>query len=131
MSETPSTSTKDAAQDAQLAVLEAKVEHVIGHQKEVTQRVRKLEKWVAGAAAVIAVGGAVVGFAIAADAKPGEQVFINAWADKIRQYELERNLTSPNHSIDGALDKLEESDDGDKFVRSDDGMQVKSIFAIR
>lgn len=132
MSETPSTSTKDAAQDAQLAVLEAKVEHVIGHQKEVTQRVRKLEKWVAGAAAVIAVGGAVVGFAIAADAKPGEKVFIDAWAEKLRQYEMERNLTSPIISIDGALNDLEENDDeGDQFVRSDDGMQVRSVFSVR
>ena len=123
--------TLDTTQEVRIVVLQNKVERLEEKQVELLDRLRTVEKWVAGAAAVIAVGGAVVGFAIAADAKPGEQVFINAWADKIRQYELERNLTSPNHSIDGALDKLEENDDGDKFVRSDDGMQVKSIFAIR
>ena len=123
---------KDADQDAQLAVLTAKVDHIVDHSKEVTERVRKLEKWVAGAAAVVAVGGAFIGFSIAADAKPGEKVFIDAWAEKFRQYELERNLTSPIISIDGALNNLEENDDeGDKFVRSDDGMQVKSIFVVR
>tara|TARA_A100001201_G_scaffold129776_1_gene115278 strand:- start:134 stop:481 length:348 start_codon:yes stop_codon:yes gene_type:complete len=75
---------KDAEQDTKLAVLESTVDNSVRriemvHKRvdgtnetleELRQRVRKLEMWVAGAAAVISAAITVIGIAIAAEAKP-------------------------------------------------------------
>ena len=75
---------KDAEQDTKLAVLESTVDNSVRriemvHQRidrtmedleELRGRVRKLEMWVAGAAAVISAAITVIGIAIAAEAKP-------------------------------------------------------------
>ena len=53
--------TLDTAQEVRIAVLIAKVERIDERQAELTDRVRTLERWVAGAAAVIAAGSAVIG----------------------------------------------------------------------
>jgi hypothetical protein len=106
------TNKKDAEQDSKLAVLEAKVEHMIGHVAELTERVRKTEKWIAGAAAVIAVATAVIGFVLAADAKPvnakeDERLLIyHEMVENIRQYNLERDATLPADSINKALQEI-------------------------
>ena len=74
---------KDAEQDTKLAVLESTLENSVRriemvHQRidrtmedldELRQRVRKLEMWVAGAAAVVSAAITIIGIAIAADAK--------------------------------------------------------------
>ena len=75
---------KDAEQDTKLAVLESTLDNSVRriemvHQRidrtmedldELRQRVRKLEMWVAGAAAVTSAAITIIGLAIAADAKP-------------------------------------------------------------
>ena len=75
---------KDAEQDKKLAVLESTLENSVRriemvHQRidrtmedldELRQRVRKLEMWVAGAAAVVSAAITIIGIAIAADARP-------------------------------------------------------------
>ena len=75
---------KDAEQDTKLAVLESTVDNSVRriemvHKRvdgtnetleELRQRVRKLEMWVAGAAAVVSAAITIIGIAIAADAKP-------------------------------------------------------------
>ena len=53
--------TLDTAQEVRIAVLIAKVERIDERQAELTDRVRTLARWVAGAAAVIAAGSAVIG----------------------------------------------------------------------
>ena len=75
---------KDAEQDTKIAVIDSTLENSLRriemvHQRidrtmedldELRQRVRKLEMWVAGAAAVISAAITVIGIAIAAEAKP-------------------------------------------------------------
>ena len=75
---------KDAEQDTKLAVLESTLDNSVRriemvHQRidrtmedldGLRQRVRKLEMWVAGAAAVVSAAITIIGIAIAADAKP-------------------------------------------------------------
>ena len=64
----------DAKQDQEIALLKHRVEQLEGEDdnemiKELRERVRKLEKWVAGAAAVIAAATFVIGIAVAVDSK--------------------------------------------------------------
>ena len=75
---------KDAEQDTKIAVMDSTLENAIRriemvHQRidgtnesleELRQRVRKLEMWVAGAAAIVSAAITIIGIAIAADAKP-------------------------------------------------------------
>ena len=75
---------KDAEQDTKIAVMDSTLENSIRriemvHQRidgtnetleELRQRVRKLEMWVAGAAAVVSAAITIIGIAIAADARP-------------------------------------------------------------
>ena len=64
----------DAKQDQEIVLLKHRVEQ-LEHQddnemiKELRERVRNLEKWVAGAAAVITAATFVIGIAVAVDSK--------------------------------------------------------------
>ena len=68
---------KDAQQDQEIALLKHRVEQLERDDtssdgemvKELRQRVRKLEKWVWGAGAVISTAITVIGLAMAGDAK--------------------------------------------------------------
>ena len=60
---------KDADQDQEIALLKHKIDDTDALAEELRQRVRKLERWVGGAAAVISAAITVIGIAIAADAK--------------------------------------------------------------
>lgn len=74
---------KDAEQDTKLAVLESTLENSVRriemvHQRidrtnedleKLTDRIRVLERWVAGAGAVIAAATFIIGIAVSADAK--------------------------------------------------------------
>jgi hypothetical protein len=75
---------KDAEQDTKIAVMDSTLENSLRriemvHKRvdgtnetleELRQRIRKLEMWVAGAAAVVSAAITIIGIAIAADAKP-------------------------------------------------------------
>ena len=75
---------KDAEQDTKIAVMDSTLENAIRriemvHKRvddtnetleELRLRVRKLEMWVAGAAAVVSAAITIIGIAIAADARP-------------------------------------------------------------
>lgn len=54
----------DTAQEVRIAVLIAKVERIDERQAELTDRVRTVERWVAGAAAVLAAGSALIGILV-------------------------------------------------------------------
>tara|TARA_Y100000004_G_C8908886_1_gene409977 strand:+ start:890 stop:1174 length:285 start_codon:yes stop_codon:yes gene_type:complete len=74
---------KDAEQDTKLAVLESTLENSVRriemvHQRidrtnedleKLTDRIRVLERWVAGAGAVIAAATFIIGIAVSVDAK--------------------------------------------------------------
>ena len=95
---------KDANQDQEIALLKHRIEDTEEMASELRDRVRKLEKWVWGAAAVISAGIALVGLISAADAKmfDDEKTFA-IMAQKIRQWEIDENKTKPNDIIDNAL----------------------------
>ena len=53
----------DATQETRLVVLQLKVERLEEKLADIRERLKVVEKWVIGAAAVIAAGGTVIGFA--------------------------------------------------------------------
>jgi len=55
--------TLDAKQETRLVVLQLKVERLEEKQDELRERLKVVEKWVIGAAAVIAAGVTLIGFA--------------------------------------------------------------------
>ena len=59
----------DAKQDKEIAVLTHQVEDLQRVVKDLRDRIRKNEKWIAGAAAVIAAATFVIGIAVAVDSK--------------------------------------------------------------
>tara|TARA_R100000008_G_scaffold86152_1_gene78129 strand:+ start:3881 stop:4087 length:207 start_codon:yes stop_codon:yes gene_type:complete len=55
--------TLDARQETRLVVLQLKVERLEEKQEELRERLKVVEKWVIGAAAVLAAGVTLIGFA--------------------------------------------------------------------
>ena len=55
--------TLDAKQETRLVVLQLKVERLEEKQEDLRERLKVVEKWVIGAAAVLAAGTTVIGFA--------------------------------------------------------------------
>ena len=53
----------DATQETRLAVMQLKIERLEEKQYELRERLKVVEKWVIGAAAVLAAGTTVIGFA--------------------------------------------------------------------
>ena len=53
----------DATQETRLAVMQLKIERLEEKQEELRERLKVVEKWVIGAAAVLAAGTTVIGFA--------------------------------------------------------------------
>ena len=60
---------KDAEQDQEIVLLKHRIEESEQKSEELRQRVRKLERWVWGAGAVISAAITIIGLAMAADAK--------------------------------------------------------------
>ena len=53
----------DATQETRLAVMQLKIERLEEKHDELRERLKVVEKWVIGAAAVLAAGTTVIGFA--------------------------------------------------------------------
>ena len=53
----------DAAQETKITVMQLKIERLEEKQEELRERLKVVEKWVIGAAAVLAAGTTVIGFA--------------------------------------------------------------------
>jgi hypothetical protein len=60
---------KDADQDQQIALLVHRIEDTEKLSEELRERIRKLEKWVWGAGAVITAAITIIGIATAVDSK--------------------------------------------------------------
>ena len=60
---------KDAHQDQEIALLKHRIEDTEKMAEELRERVRKLERWVWGAAAVISAAITIIGLAMAAESK--------------------------------------------------------------
>ena len=112
----------DHSPETKIAILEAKVEHMMGHVKDLTLRVRANEKVVAIVSAIGIGAGGIIGstaFAPKAEAYPdylnprgtepypgmlsGPAAGANEWISKMRQWELEQNMKDPAFDINNAL----------------------------
>jgi len=99
---------KDANQDQEIALLKHRIEDNEQTTGELRERVRKLEKWVWGAGAVIAAAITLIGFVTAADAKQfEEEQSVGVLTDKIRQYEAEKKRTPVEEVLKNALKEWE------------------------
>ena len=108
--------------ETKIAILEAKVEHMMGHVKELTLRVRANEKVVAIVSAIGICAGGIIGstaFAPKAEAYPqyleprtqqpypgmlsGPAAGANEWIQRMREWELEQSMKDPAFDINSAL----------------------------
>ncbi len=108
--------------ETKIAILEAKVEHMMGHVKELTLRVRANEKVVAIVSAIgIGAGGIIGSIAFAPEAEafpqhlepqtqqpydgmlPDNSNTANIWIQKMRNWEAEQRRTDPEFDINSAL----------------------------
>ena len=53
----------DASQETSITVMQLKIERLEEKQQDLRERLKVVEKWVIGAAAVLAAGTTVIGFA--------------------------------------------------------------------
>ena len=130
------------SQETKIAILEAKVEHMMGHVKELTMRVRANEKVVAIVSAVGIGAGGIIGstaFAPKADAYPqyleprtqepypgmlsGPAAGANEWISRMRQWELEQSLKDPAFDINNAL--------AEYFNGSDDPTEQEELLQLQ
>jgi len=113
---------KDAEQDTKIAVIDSTLDNSIRriemvHKRvddtndeieKLRERVRKLEKWVWGAGAVITAAVTLIGFVTAADAKQfEEEQNVGVLTEKIRRYEIEKNRTPVEDILKNALKEWE------------------------
>jgi hypothetical protein len=130
------------SQETKIAVLEAKVEHMMGHVKELTMRVRANEKVVAIVSAIGIGAGGIVGttaFAPKADAFPqyleprstqpypgmlsGPAAGANEWIQRMREWELEQSMKDPAFDINSAL--------AEYFNGSDDPTEQEELLQLQ
>ena len=104
---------KDAEQDQEIALLKHRIEDAEKMTEELRERVRKLEKWVWRAGAVISAAITLVGLIAAipddADARSfyEEDKSIGVLTHQIKQWESEKNRTPSDDVIDNALKEWE------------------------
>ena len=127
--------------ETKIAILEAKVEHMMGHVKDLTLRVRANEKVVAIVSAIGIGAGGIIGsiaFAPEAEAFPGyleprtQQPYpgmlsgpaagANQWIQKMRQWELEQSMRDPGFDINNALAEF--------FNGSDDPTEQEELLQL-
>ena len=130
------------SQETKIAILEAKGEHMMGHVKELTMRVRANEKGVAIVSAIGIGAGGIVGttaFAPKAEAYPdylnprstepypgmlsGPAAGANEWISKMRQWELEQNMKDHAFDINSAL--------AEYFNGSDDPTEQEELLQLQ
>ena len=129
------------SQETKIAIPEAKVEHMMGHVKELTMRVRANEKGVAIVSAIGIGAGGIVGttaFAPKADAypeylEPRTQVIPGSLSnssqmaqdviDKFREWEWEQERTDPEFDINNAL--------AEYFNGSDDPTEQEELLQLQ
>jgi len=114
---------KDAEQDTKIAVMNSTLDNSIRriemvHKRvddtneeieKLRERVRKLEKWVWGAGAVITAAITLIGFVTAADARTfeKEEMTVGVLTQKIKQYEAEKKRTPIEDVLKNALKEWE------------------------
>ena len=127
--------------ETKIAILEAKVEHMMNHVTELTKRVRAVEKVCAIVSAVGIGAGGIIGstaFAPKADAYPqyleprtqepypgmlsGPAAGANEWIQRMREWELEQSMKDPAFDINSAL--------AEYFNGSDDPTEQEELLQL-
>jgi len=107
-----------------IAILETKIERLVEKQKELTERVRSNEKFIAGVGAVATLAVALLGFMGSADASQwpsaGEAI------QRMRDWEAEKTRTDPEDSINNALTEMEIDNGSDDTPKSEELLQLPS-----
>ena len=114
---------KDAEQDTKIAVMDSTLDNSIRriemvHKRvddtneeieKLRERIRKLEKWVWGAGAVITAAVTLIGLVTAADARTfeKEEMTVGVLTQKIKQYEAEKKRTPVEDVLKQALKEWE------------------------
>ena len=111
--------------ETKIAILEAKVEHMMGHVKELTQRVRANEKVVASVSLLGVIACTIIGagyFAPKADA-----VSTNDWIQDMRNWKSEPNRTPLDEMLNNSLLEYEETEHGcDDTTEQEELLQLPS-----
>lgn len=120
-------------QETKIAILEAKVDHMMGHVKELTARVRANEKVVAIVTAVgIGAGGIVGTTAFTPKVEAQQWNRHTDWVQMLMDWENEQNRIPPSITLESALSDLDDNFEPEElsvFVKGDDGMRIwNSIF---
>ena len=103
------------SQETKIAILEAKVDHMMGHVTELTKRVRAVEKVCAIVSAVGIAGGGIVGTTVLnpqkAEAHMGHDVptwpTAGEMIQAIREEEAKKNRNSIDDMLNSALEDME------------------------
>jgi len=115
------------SQETKIAVLEAKVEHMTGHVKELTLRVRANEKVVASISLLGVIACTFIGagyFAPKAEAHMGHSFPTNEWIQKMRDWESRQERTPIEEMINNTLMEYEDGSDGS--TESEELLQLSS-----
>ena len=115
--------------DTKIAVLEAKVEHMMIHTKELTLRVRANEKVVASVSLLGVIACTFIGagyFAPKAEAHMGHSFPTGEWIQKIREYEAKQNRLSIDEMLNNALADIEEENGSNGTTESEELLQLPS-----
>ena len=119
------------SQETKIAILEAKVDHMMGHVKELTLRVRANEKVVASVSLLGVIACTFVGagyFAPKAEAHMGHSFPTGEWIQKIREYEAKKIRPSVKDSINNALGDFywEDQEGSNGSTESEELLQLPS-----
>ncbi len=115
------------SQETKIAILEAKVEHMMGHVTELTKRVRANEKVVAIVSAVGIGAGGIVGTTAFAP-KAESAITAGEMIQKVREWKSEQERTSAEDSINNALGDfyLEDEYGSDGSTEQEELLQLPS-----
>ena len=126
------------SQETKIAILEAKVEHMMGHVKELTQRVRANEKVVASVSLLGVIACTIIGagyFAPKADAfeierqqpipgsLPESAASAQEMINRFKEWEREEKRTDPEFDINKAL--------AEYFNGSDDPTEQEELLQLQ
>ena len=113
--------------ETKIAVLEAKVDHMLVHTKELTLRVRANEKVVASVSLLGVIACTFIGagyFAPKAEAHMGHSFPTGEWIQKLRDYEARKERISIDEMINNTLMEYENGSNGS--TESEELLQLSS-----
>jgi len=115
--------------ETKIAVLEAKVDHMMVHTKELTLRVRANEKVVASVSLLGVIACTFIGagyFAPKAEAHMGHSFPTGEWIEKIRDWESQQDRMSIDEMLNSALEDMEYDYGSDGSTKQEELLQLPS-----